>query len=109
MSKKHTQDIIKNICKDLNVDDKQTAQFLKKYSKTKKDPDAPKRPKSAFILFCDDHREKIKSAENPSSIGELSKLLGEKWKLLSDEEKQVYQKKYLHSKEKYDEIKQKMK
>lgn len=51
----------------------------KRKSKKKKDPNAPKRPQSAFFLFCADYRAPLK-AENPNlSVGEIAKALGKKW------------------------------
>lgn len=67
-----------------------------------KDPNAPKRPPSAFFLFCADFRPKIKG-ENPGlSIGDTAKKLGEMWNSSSAEEKQPYEKKAAKLKEKYD-------
>jgi len=58
-------------------------------SKSKKDPKAPKRALSAYMFFSQDWRERIK-AENPDAgFGEVGKLLGAKWKEMSDEEKKV--------------------
>uniref|UniRef100_A0A3Q4IFW6 High mobility group protein B2 n=1 Tax=Neolamprologus brichardi TaxID=32507 RepID=A0A3Q4IFW6_NEOBR len=69
-----------------------------------KDPNAPKRPPSAFFLFCADFRPKIKS-ENPGlSIGDTAKKLGEMWNSSSAEEKQPYEKKAAKLKEKYDKV-----
>ena len=55
--------LIERLCKDLNVSE-QTDDLIKKYldkpdMKAKKDPNKPKRPKSAFLLFCDDERQKL--------------------------------------------------
>uniref|UniRef100_A0A3B3ZRJ7 High mobility group protein B2 n=1 Tax=Periophthalmus magnuspinnatus TaxID=409849 RepID=A0A3B3ZRJ7_9GOBI len=55
--------------------------------KKKKDPNAPKRPPSAFFVFCSDHRPKIK-ADNPGiSIGDIAKKLGEMWSTQSAKDK----------------------
>jgi len=60
-------------------------QELEEYSKLH-----PKRPATAFILFCNEHREQIRK-ENPDiSMIEISRLLGKKWGVLSDEQKKVY-------------------
>ncbi|KAG9348479.1 hypothetical protein JZ751_002214 [Albula glossodonta] len=67
-----------------------------------KDPNAPKRPPSAFFVFCADFRPKVK-AENPSlTIGEIAKKLGEMWNSTSAEDKQPYEKKAAKLKEKYE-------
>ncbi|KAI0759180.1 HMG-box [Irpex lacteus] len=58
--------------------------------KAKKDPKAPKRALSAYMFFSQDWRERVK-AENPDAgFGEIGKLLGARWKELSDEEKKPY-------------------
>ncbi|KAG3272019.1 HMGB3 [Ictidomys tridecemlineatus] len=67
----------------------------------KKDPDAPKRPPSGFLMFCSEFRPKIKSTHPGISIGEVAKNLGEMWKNLSDREKQPYITKAAKLKEKY--------
>jgi hypothetical protein len=75
--------------------------------RSKKDPNAPKRPLSAYMFFSQDWRERIK-AENPDAgfgmslffkrsltelrvynTGEVGKLLGKKWKCLEDEDKKA--------------------
>uniref|UniRef100_A0A3P8SMI4 High mobility group box 1b n=1 Tax=Amphiprion percula TaxID=161767 RepID=A0A3P8SMI4_AMPPE len=69
-----------------------------------KDPNAPKRPPSAFFLFCADFRPKVK-VENPGlSIGDTAKKLGEMWNSSSAENKQPYEKKAAKLKEKYDKV-----
>ncbi|CAO2612179.1 High mobility group protein B2 [Lemmus lemmus] len=54
----------------------------------KKDPNAPKRPPSAFFLFCSEHRPKIKSEHPGLSIGD----------------KQPYEQKAAKLKEKYEKV-----
>lgn len=86
-------------------------------TKSKKDPAAPKRPLSAYMFFSQDHREKVKT-ENPDAgfgtylveiltvcatiadfvsylrfcnrAGDVGRLLGAKWKEMSDAEKKPY-------------------
>ncbi|XP_016414406.1 FACT complex subunit SSRP1-like [Sinocyclocheilus rhinocerous] len=53
-----------------------------------KDPGAPKRPMSAYMLWLNASRERIKS-ENPGiSVTEISKKAGEMWKQLSKDRKE---------------------
>ncbi|XP_034949170.1 FACT complex subunit Ssrp1 [Chelonus insularis] len=53
-------------------------------SKKEKDENKPKRPSSAFMLWLNATRDKIKS-ENPGiSVTEISKKAGEMWKELKD-------------------------
>ncbi|KAJ4935486.1 hypothetical protein JOQ06_017019 [Pogonophryne albipinna] len=67
-----------------------------------KDPNAPKRPPSAFFLFCGDFRAKIKSEHPGLTIGDTAKKLGEMWNTSSAENKQPYERKGAKLKEKYD-------
>ncbi|CAA3021766.1 high mobility group B protein 7 [Olea europaea var. sylvestris] len=63
-----------------------------KKEKKAKDPNAPKRPPTAFFLFLDDFRKEYKEA-NPDckSVKEVAKEGGEKWKSMTTEEKKLYQ------------------
>jgi hypothetical protein len=81
---------------------------VQKKTKAKKDPNAPKKPSSAFMIFSSENRA-IKKEENPNAtFGQLGKILGAAWNELSDEDKkvtdltQVYQDKYADLKEKYE-------
>ncbi|KAJ8281031.1 hypothetical protein GJAV_G00062580 [Gymnothorax javanicus] len=75
---------------------------LGKGGKRKKDPNAPKRPPSAFFVFCSEHRPRIKS-ENPGlSIGDTAKKLGEMWAKLSPKDRVPYDQKAAILKEKYE-------
>lgn len=78
------------------VDKKKTKSTEPKPKKTKKekkakDPNAPKRPPTAFFLFMDEFRKTHKEA-NPEckSVATVAKEGGEKWKSMTDEEKKVY-------------------
>ncbi|KAG8511278.1 FACT complex subunit SSRP1 [Galemys pyrenaicus] len=53
-----------------------------------KDPNAPKRPMSAYMLWLNASREKIKSDHPGISITDLSKKAGEIWKGMSKEKKE---------------------
>ena len=71
-------------------------------SKPKRDPTMPKRPPSSYFLFSQEERLKVK-AENPSfSIGECAKELGQRWAVLSPEEKQRFQQLADQARKKYD-------
>ncbi|KAF7666849.1 hypothetical protein LDENG_00092240 [Lucifuga dentata] len=73
-----------------------------KGKKKKKDPNAPKRPPSAFFVFCSEHRPKIKE-ENPGiSIGDIAKKLGEKWATQTAKDKLPYEAQAAKLKEKYE-------
>ncbi|EGF79601.1 hypothetical protein BATDEDRAFT_89692 [Batrachochytrium dendrobatidis JAM81] len=58
--------------------------------KSRKDPDAPKRPLSAFMIFSKENRPRIREENPDASFGDLGKLLGAAWRELNDKDKQVY-------------------
>ncbi|KAK7811734.1 hypothetical protein U0070_023215 [Myodes glareolus] len=58
-----------------------------------KDPNAPKRPPSAFFFFCSEYRPKIKGEHPGLSIGDVAKKLGETALLLTELEENPMQRK----------------
>ncbi|KAB2624039.1 high mobility group B protein 7-like [Pyrus ussuriensis x Pyrus communis] len=75
---------------------------MSKRAKKDKDPNAPKRPLTAFFLFLDDFRKSYKEA-NPDSKGvkTVTREGGEKWKSMTDEEKKPYVDKAAELKQEY--------
>ncbi|KAF9348803.1 Non-histone chromosomal protein 6 [Mortierella sp. AD094] len=73
----------------------------KRKRKAKKDPNAPKNPMSAYLLFCEEWREKVKAQNPDSSFGELGRLLGEQWRAYTDDQKAPYIAKHEKAKAKY--------
>ncbi|XP_031136447.1 high mobility group protein B1a [Sander lucioperca] len=67
-----------------------------------KDPNAPKRPPSAFFIFCSEFRPKVKGETPGLSIGDVAKRLGEMWNGTALEDKQPFEKKAAKLKEKYE-------
>merc|ERR1711894_530905 len=59
----------------------------------KKDKDAPKRAMSAFFLFAQDERPKVKAANASASIGDIGKELGARWAKCPTAAKAGYEKK----------------
>jgi len=51
---------------------------------------APKRPKSAYMMFSIDKRPEISKAHPNESFGQLGKLLGQAWKEVTSDEKEKY-------------------
>ncbi|KAF9740170.1 HMG box protein [Paraphaeosphaeria minitans] len=80
--------------------------------KKKKDPNAPKRGLSAYMFFANDQRDKVRE-ENPGikfgklsfAVCEVGKMLGEKWKTLSEKQRQPYEAKAATDKKRYEEEK----
>jgi len=65
------------------------------------DPNAPKRPANAFMLFCDMERSQVKKerddlkeqmpgSEEDAGLGNITKALGNRWKALNDTERMKY-------------------
>ncbi|KAF2097620.1 Non-histone chromosomal protein 6 [Rhizodiscina lignyota] len=75
-------------------------------SKKKKDPNAPKRGLSAYMFFANDNREKVREDNPGIKFGEVGKMLGEKWKELTEKEKGPYEAKAKADKARYEKEKQ---
>jgi galactose-1-phosphate uridylyltransferase len=59
-------------------------------TKKRKDPNAPKRPKSAYICYCNARRPRLKSKYPDKKMPEITKFLATRWKDMSDEKKAKY-------------------
>jgi len=71
--------------------------------KAPKDPNKPKRSKSGFMFYCDEHRPPLlaKAKEKGKvNIGDISKELGKMWKKLKSKNK--YDKLAAADKERYE-------
>jgi hypothetical protein len=67
-----------------------------------KDPNAPKRPLSAFFIFSQDERPKIKLQNASLSVADVAKVIGEKWRSAPDDLKRRYEKAAKEAKERYE-------
>ena len=74
-----------------------------KKSPKKKDPNAPKRALSAFMLFSQEKRSQIKQDNPDATFGQIGKLLGDAWKSCSEDDKAPFLAKAEKEKEKYTE------
>jgi hypothetical protein len=69
--------------------------------RAKKDPDAPKRNPSAFLLYSLQNRRELKK-ENPTLQNtEISRMLGIKWSEASEEEKRPFKEQEIKAREVY--------
>jgi len=110
---KSHKDLIEKVVKEMGGDAAKVDELVKKFLdktelKAKKDPNKPKRPKSAFLLFCDDERSKLIEKEKKGlkgdakfSLGVVQKKLGELWKKLPDSKKKKYEEQTEKEKEEY--------
>eukprot|EP00873_Tetraselmis_striata_P034160 jgi/Tetstr1/454424/TSEL_041325.t1 len=53
--------------------------------------DAPKRPPSAYLLFCQAERPTVVAEHSEANFGEVARLLGERWRQLPEGEKERFQ------------------
>jgi len=96
------KELIEKVVKEMGGDQAKAAELTAKYLdktdlKAKKDPNKPKRPKSGFLLYCDDERAKLIEKEKSKlkkgekfSLGIVQKKLGEMWGKLPDAKKAKY-------------------
>lgn len=75
---------------------------LGKPSKPIKDPNAPKKPLSAYFLFTNDERAKIKAEFPEMSITEIAKETGRRWAQVSAQDREKYEARYQLSRNEYD-------
>jgi len=77
-----------------------------KRKRKEKDPNAPKRPTSAYFYFVADARKKNEKAGiKISKVAQWTKEISEKWRELTDEEKAPFNKLAQKDKARYDEQK----
>ncbi|GAX76261.1 hypothetical protein CEUSTIGMA_g3705.t1 [Chlamydomonas eustigma] len=81
--------------------EKAEADGEQKKARKKKDPNAPKGALSAFMYFSNEMRSKVKE-ENPGiAFGEVGKLLGERWKAATADEKAKFEQMAEKDKDRY--------
>ena len=100
--------LLKKLCMEFGESEK-IEEMLEKYLgpkmkiKAPKDPNKPKRSKSGFMFYCDEHRPTLlaKAKKNGKvNIGDISKELGKMWKKLKSKSK--YDKLAASDKERYE-------
>jgi len=71
----------------------------------KKDPNAPKRNKSAYMFFCEHHRGEVKDKHPDMKMTDISKELANMWKSCPAEEKKRMDKLANDDKKRYEKAK----
>jgi len=74
----------------------------KKRKKVKKDPNAPKKPCSAFFHFSKKMRATIKEQNPNASFGEIGKLIGAAWRELAADQKKTFEEAAEQDKHRYE-------
>ena len=96
--------IIKRVLAEVDSLDRQDEIIMKILSeplkiKKQRDPLMPKRPKTSFLYFCDEHRTKIRTENKGISMGDVMKKLGQLWRECDC--KETYEKMSKDAKEDY--------
>ena len=73
-----------------------------KVEKTKKDKNAPKGAKNAYILFCADNRDQVKEENSEMKATEIISELARLWKDADEDVKGEYQEKAAEDKKRYE-------
>eukprot|EP00957_Ditylum_brightwellii_P154769 11779355-Ditylum_brightwellii.AAC.1 len=59
----------------------------KKAKKAKKDPNKPKRNQSAFFLYSNDVRSRVRQENPEAAFGDIAKLISKEFKALAPKER----------------------
>ena len=70
--------------------DENSGKSKSKLVKKQKDPNAPKKPMSAYMFYCTSNRETLKQEFQDISNKELLVKIGESWRSMAGDDKQVY-------------------
>ncbi|ODN78065.1 hypothetical protein, variant 1 [Cryptococcus amylolentus CBS 6039] len=71
------------------ADKKEVKKAAPKQKREKMDPNKPKQALSAYMFFDQDNRERIMAEYPGATFDHVGKLLGLRWKEMSDSEKEV--------------------
>ena len=105
---KSHKDLIRKVARELGSVDKSDElieMFLGPQTKFKKhkDPNAPKRPKTGFLIFCDEFRGKVKENQPDLQMCDVMKELGKIWGSYTEDHKETYNQRYRDSRNDYEE------
>ena len=95
-----TKKEVSSVMKAWNARKKEITPMLKA-TKKRKDPNAPTKPRSAYILFCNDERANVVRDNPDISATDVLKKLGQRWRQLSDKDKAHYHEGYAKDRERY--------
>ena len=87
---------------EVEAEDEEGAGREKRAKRAIKDPSEPKRPMTAYMLFVESIRGKLKAEHPEVSMCGLSKIAGGKWGQLSAEQKAPFEEEYRRLRLQYD-------
>ena len=103
--------LLKMLCMEFGASDR-IEELSQKYLgeklkiKAPKDPNKPKRGKSAFMFYCDKHRPKLIEEQRKGggkvNIGDVAKTLGAGWKKIKESQKKSFETLAVKDKERYE-------
>eukprot|EP00249_Psilotum_nudum_P011337 c23109_g1_i1 orf=934-2460(+) len=93
-------DLTANVSFDLSSEVRKRKRRRRKDEMPKKDPNAPKPNKSGYNFFFQEQHLRLK-ALYPDKDKEISRMIGEQWNKLTEDEKAVYQDRGIKDKERY--------
>lgn len=70
-------------------------------ARSQKDPNAPKRPMSAFLSYSNSKRAQVKSSNPETGNAEVSRVLAKMWKEAPDEERRIHIEKEFELRQQY--------
>ncbi|XP_019616304.1 PREDICTED: FACT complex subunit SSRP1-like [Branchiostoma belcheri] len=73
----------------------------KRKKRQKKDPNAPKKAMTAFMIWLNATRSDLRKENPDASIGEIGKIAGEKWREMGPSDKEEWEQKAKEDKERY--------
>jgi hypothetical protein len=73
-----------------------------KAEKEKKDPNAPKRALSAYMFYQNEMRPKLKIEMPDLSFGDTARIIGERWRVLTNDERRKYDTMNVEDKKRYE-------
>ncbi|KAJ1979246.1 non-histone protein [Dimargaris xerosporica] len=69
-------------------------QKKKRRSRKQKDPSFPKKPQNAYFRYRDQELTRIKAEQDVDSVADLTKLISENWKNMSEEDRRPFYEEY---------------
>lgn len=99
--------VVEKVCLHLNVEPEKIDEIVEKFIgkqhkiKSLRDPMLPKRPKSAYILFCQKQRNNVKKSLPNAKLPEIAKALGKLWSECDEDGRKEFIKSSTEDKQRY--------
>ena len=67
----------------------------------RKDPNAPKQPLTAYVIFSNEVRDQVINENPDANFGEIGKIIGAKWRALVSEDRKPYEERANSERDRY--------